>query len=190
MEIKSAFKKLLIQLRDNVNSLRENYSISLSSRLTSRFLLFSFLIYLFITTILAFIWSDEPNEFEIDELIIDYNKEQDLPIQNGSATSLTLINIADTLLHKPGGFISNDLTLPGIYLDNITSWEFGVLVQVRDLSRAMRESFSRSQSQSSEDKDLAIAEPRFNFDNSSWIFPRSEDEYREGINFIKNYLNS
>ena len=53
----------------------------------------------------------------------------------------------------------------------------------------MRESFSRSQSQSSEDKDLAIAEPRFNFDNSSWIFPRSEDEYREGINFIKNYLN-
>ena len=73
-------------------------------------------------------------------------------------------------------------------LDNIPSWEFGVLVQVRDLARVMRENFSRSQSQSTEDIDLAIAEPRFNFDNHSWILPRSEDEYREGIEYTRGYL--
>jgi hypothetical protein len=189
MGVKSTLMNFLVQLRNRFTSLKENYSFDLSSHLSSRIFFFSFLIYIFLTTILAFIWSDEPSQFEINELIVDYSKGKDRLIQNGSVVSLTLINVADILLHKPGGFISNDLTLPGIYLDNIPSWEFGVLVQVRDLSRAMRESFSRSQSQSSEDKDLAIAEPRFNFDNSSWIFPRSEDEYREGINFIKNYLN-
>jgi hypothetical protein len=97
--------------------------------------------------------------------------------------------VAETMLDKPGGFLSNDITLPGAALDNIPSWEFGVLVQLRDLARAMREGFSRSQSQSTEDVDLAIAEPRFNFDNQSWILPRSEDEYRDGIRYVETYLN-
>ena len=65
---------------------------------------------------------------------------------------------------SPAG-TSNDLMPPGVLLDNIPSWEFGVLVQVRDLSKAMREAFSRSQSQSTEDADLAIAEPRFHIDH-------------------------
>jgi hypothetical protein len=107
----------------------------------------------------------------------------------GTATTVSLIHVAETILDKPGGFLSNDITLPGAVLDNIPSWEFGVLVQLRDLARAMRESFSRSQSQSTEDVDLAIAEPRFNFDNQSWILPRSEDEYRDGIRYVETYLN-
>ena len=50
---------------------------------------------------------------------------------------------------------------PGVWLDNMPNWEYGALVQVRDLSRAMREVFSRSQSQSKEDVDLVEMEPRF-----------------------------
>lgn len=189
MKLNSILTKYLIKILDGFRILKEKFSFNLSTRMTSRIFLFSFFFYFTLTLILAFIWSNEPETFEIDELIIDFNKEGNNFLKNGSAISLTLVKVADTLLHKPGGFISNDLTLPGIYLDNIPNWEFGVLVQIRDLSRAMRESFSRSQSQSSEDKDLAIAEPRFNFDNSSWIFPRSEDEYREGIAFIKSYID-
>ena len=67
------------------------------------------------------------------------------------------------------------------------AWEYGVLIQVRDLSRAMRESFSRSQSQSQEDSDLAKAEPRFNFSTNSWAVPASESEYRQGIKYLKAY---
>ncbi|NQD95141.1 DUF2333 family protein, partial [Pseudomonas sp. CrR25] len=45
-----------------------------------------------------------------------------------------------------------------------------------------------SQSQSTEDVDLARAEPRFNFDNKSWALPASEAEYREGIKSLDRYL--
>jgi hypothetical protein len=100
----------------------------------------------------------------------------------------TLITVAETLLNKPGGYLSNDVMPPGIYLDNIPNWEFGVLVQVRDLSRSMRESFSRSQSQSTEDPDLIISEPRFNFDNTSWLFPATESEYQVAIDRLYSYL--
>jgi hypothetical protein len=105
----------------------------------------------------------------------------------GSASIAALINVAETLLTKPGGFLSNDIMPPGVYLDNIPNWEFGVLVQVRDFSRAFREGFSRSQSQSTEDIDLIVAEPLFNFTTDSWIFPASESEYRKAILSLKSY---
>jgi len=93
------------------------------------------------------------------------------------------------LLNKPGGYISNDRFPPGLWMDNMPSWEYGVLVQVRDLSRALRKDFARSQSQSAEDGDLARAEPRFNFDNKSWVLPSSESEFQEGINLLTRYQN-
>ena len=98
-----------------------------------------------------------------------------------------MIQVASTLLDKQGGYLSNDISPPGIWLDNIPNWEYGVLIQVRDLSKAMREAFSRSQSQSTEDADLVVAEPRFNFDNHSWILPSTESVYREGIEHLELY---
>ena len=92
-------------------------------------------------------------------------------------------------MDKPGGYLSNDVSLPGVWMDNIPNWEYGVLIQVRDLSRAMRKDFSRSQSQSTEDMDLAVAEPQFNFDSESWMLPSSEGEYRTGVNALTRYLD-
>lgn len=105
----------------------------------------------------------------------------------GYATVATLIQVADTMLHKPGGFLSNDIAPPYIFLDNISSWEFGVLVQIRDLSRRLRQDMARSLSQSKEDSDLAVAEPFFSLGDDQWIFPASEDEYRKGIKALENY---
>lgn len=147
------------------------------------------LVYLLASFVLAFSWSREPALFDLAATLEQYTSDSAQPVVIGTATTVSLIHVAETLLDKPGGFLSNDITLPGAVLDNIPSWEFGVLVQLRDLARAMRESFSRSQSQSTEDVDLAIAEPRFNFDNQSWILPRSEDEYRDGIRYVETYLN-
>jgi hypothetical protein len=53
----------------------------------------------------------------------------------------------------------------------------------------MRKDFSRSQSQSTEDMDLAIAEPQFNFDSESWMLPSSEGEYRTGADALIRYLD-
>ena len=65
---------------------------------------------------------------------------------------------------------------PSVFLDNMPNWELGVLIQVRDMARALRRDFSRSQSQSKEDRDLSVAEPQFNFDAKSWMLPASEKE--------------
>ena len=105
----------------------------------------------------------------------------------GDRMTRTLIDVASVLLDKPGGYLSNDVLPPGVWLDNMPNWEFGVLVQIRDLARALRNDFSRSQSQSREDPDLAIAEPQFNFDSESWLFPPSEGEYRQGIRAVERY---
>ena len=107
----------------------------------------------------------------------------------GGATTQTLINLGNALLEKPGGFLSNDRFPPGVWMDNVPNWEYGVLIQMRDLSRALRKDFSRSQSQSTEDLDLAIAEPQFNFDSNSWVLPASESEYRRGIRALVDYQN-
>ncbi len=137
---------------------------------------------------LGFFWSCEPEPFDVRQNTLKYLPAGDSEPVVGATTTAALIELASVLLEKRGGFITNDVAPPGVWLDNIPNWEFGVLVQVRDLSRAMRKDFSRSQSQSSEDPDLALAEPQFNFDNSSWLFPSSESEYRSGIKGLKSYL--
>lgn len=133
-------------------------------------------------------WSIAPAPFDVNEVTAQRLANTDSAQVIGSTSAATLIAIAETLLEKPGGFLSNDIMPPGLYLDNIPNWEFGVLVQVRDFSRAFREDFSRSQSQSTEDADLIIAEPKFNFTNDSWLFPASESQYKEAISALNSYL--
>ncbi|WP_339486783.1 DUF2333 family protein [Pseudomonas sp. EL_65y_Pfl2_R95] len=145
-------------------------------------------IYLLVALVIGWYWSQEPDQFSVQQHAESAAQNAQRQMVNGYTTVETLKYVATTLLNKPGGYLSNDLAPPGLWLDNMPSWELGVLVQVRDLSRAMRKDFSRSQSQSTEDVDLAKAEPRFNFDNKSWALPASESEYREGIKSLDRYL--
>ncbi len=138
--------------------------------------------------LLGMVWSQEPAPFSVSDNAAEKLARSGNDSVTGAVMTATLITVAETMLNKPGGYLSNDVTPPGIYLDNIPNWEFGVLVQVRDLSRSLRESFSRSQSQSTEDPDLIISEPRFNFDNTSWLFPATESEYRVAIARLYSYL--
>jgi hypothetical protein len=143
---------------------------------------------LLVLVLLGMWWSAEPDAFDVRQHAADRAAVDNRPVVVGSVTTSTLLHIAETLLDKRGGYISNDRLPPGVWLDNIPSWEFGVLVQVRDMAKALRETMARSQSQSREDPDLALAEPRFNFDNNSWFLPASETQYREGIEYLDSYL--
>lgn len=105
----------------------------------------------------------------------------------GFSTTDTLIRVAETLLNKPGGYLTNDKILPNVILDNIPSWELGVVNQIRDLGRVMRDDYTRSQSQSKEDDDVAIGSPQFFYNNDSWVFPTTESEYQEGIDAFSRY---
>ena len=136
---------------------------------------------LLLMLVVAWFWSRTPDIFWVEQ-----RAENKDPVI-GYATVDTLIRVSETLLDKPGGYLSNDRMPPSILLDNIPNWEFGVLQQVRDMARVIRNDYSRSQSQSREDADISIAEPKFFFDNNSWILPTTESTYRDGIEGFTNY---
>lgn len=145
-------------------------------------------LYLLGALLVGWYWSQEPALFPVQQQAQAAAEQAQRKLVSGYTTVETLKQVSGTLLGKPGGYLSNDIAPPGLWLDNMPAWEYGVLVQVRDLSRALRKDFARSQSQSTEDPDLAKAEPRFNFDNKSWALPASESEYVEGIKSLDRYL--
>jgi hypothetical protein len=154
-----------------------------------RALLLVLAIYLFLALLVGIYWSMMPAQFSIKDNAIVMAEERNQKVVVGSTTTSALVKVISVLLDKPGGFISNDIMPPGLWLDNMPSWEYGVLIQSRDLTRALRESFSRSQSQSKEDVDLGKAEPSLNFSSDSWAIPASESEYRSAIKHLNRYLD-
>ena len=132
--------------------------------------------------LIGWYWSNEPTQ--------PFSPKSDDTVQPiiGVATTQSLINAVRTLLDKPGGYLSNDVTPPSIFLDNVPNWEFGVLQQVRDLAKAMRNDYSRSQTQSLAEPDLEIADPKFSVDSESWLLPSAEGAYQEGIDAMAKYL--
>lgn len=127
-------------------------------------------------------WSGEPAVFEVRA------ESANTPV--GKTLTTTLIKVSETLLDKPGGFLSNDVTPPSVFLDNMPSWEFGALEMTRDLALAMRKDFSRSQSQSLENADLILAQPKFNIDHRSWLMPSAESQYRDAIDALNIYASA
>jgi len=137
---------------------------------------------------IMFWWDETPDKFSPVGNAKQFAIERQQKTVTGYTSTATLITLVHSLLDKPGGYLSNDVMPPSIWMDNVPNWEFGVLVQIRDFSRALRNDLSRSQSQSLEDNDLTIAEPQFNFNSDSWILPSTEGEYRLGLEALESYL--
>ncbi|MDX1507116.1 MAG: DUF2333 family protein [Woeseiaceae bacterium] len=131
--------------------------------------------------LLGIYWSRTPDVFWVNEFVEDNRSVV------GYSTSDTLVRVASTLLDKPGGYLTNDKLPPGLYLDNMPNWEKGVLMQVQDLSRVIRNDYSRSQSQSRMDEDAAVAMEKFFSESNSWLFPPTERRFREGIEAMTTY---
>ena len=139
--------------------------------------------------ILTLWWDRTPDSFDPKITAQEMAAEKQHSQVIGYTSTATLIKIASSLLDKPGGYLSNDIMPPSVWMDNVPNWEYGVLVQIRDYTRALRNDISRSQSQSLEDPDLSTAEPLFNFDSESWLFPPTEREYRKAIRALESYLD-
>lgn len=161
-----------------INSIR-NFSFA-DRPLWAKVTGYCFAVFVVLTLLLGWYWSRMPDIFWVD----DQSEGQKVV---GYATVDTLVKVAEALLDKPGGYLTNDKTPPGVFLDNTPNWELGVLQQVRDVARVIRNDYSRSQSQSREDVDISIAEPKFFFSNNSWILPPTESRYREGIEGFARY---
>ncbi|WP_213609102.1 DUF2333 family protein [Pseudoalteromonas sp.] len=142
---------------------------------------------LIIFYVIAVYWSIEPAQFDVLENAKEQAQQRNEQLVTGYITTSALITVADTLLNKSGGYLSNDVLPPSVIMDNMPSWEYGALEMVRDLSLSMRKDFSRSQSQSTEHEALKKAQPQFNISAQAWAFPSAEGEYQKGIEHLIVY---
>jgi hypothetical protein len=86
--------------------------------------------------VLGFIWSRSPGEFDVRE-----TSAWRLP-KRSEKTGARLCDHGhcDSDCRNPAGQTrrlsqQRQVTPPGVYLDNIPNWEFGVLTELRDLAR-------------------------------------------------------
>ncbi|MFT6733654.1 MAG: hypothetical protein ACJAS9_001844 [Polaribacter sp.] len=142
--------------------------------------------------ILGVYWSLEPDLFDVKAesqslLIYESLQNKNEPLKTGFTTLATTERLVSVLMDKPGGFLSNDRLPPSLFLDNIPAWEFGVVVQIRDMVSVLRNDMSRSQSQSLENSDLQKAEPLFNISTTSWVLPTAEGSYQDGRESLSQF---
>jgi len=138
--------------------------------------------------LLMFWFNHEPDRFDPKQRSLEHAERHGHKVVVGYTTTATLIEVMQTLLDKRGGYMSNDIMPPWVLLDNQPNWEFGVLTQSRDLARAMRNDLSRSQTQSTEDPDLAEADPMLHYDSARWFPPDTEGRYRKSLEYLEAYL--
>jgi len=136
---------------------------------------------------IAVYWSIEPSRFDVVQNAKQQAQQRSEKLVTGYVTTSTLITVADTLLTKSGGYLSNDVLPPSVIMDNMPAWEYGALEMVRDLALSMRKDFSRSQSQSTEHEALKKAQPQFNISSEAWAWPSAEVEYQKGIDYLMVY---
>jgi hypothetical protein len=158
--------------------------------LAPKWLLSAIALIIFLFWLLSVYWSFEPELFEPELLAQQQASQRNESVVAGYTITTSLIKVSETLLDKPGGYLSNDVLPPSVMMDNMPSWEFGALEMARDLALAMRQDFSRSQSQSLENPFLTKAQPQFNIDSLSWLLPSAESKYQEGIDNLYAYRSS
>jgi len=184
-----AFSQITQNGKDFLWSILDRFQDPSNRKQTVKFLSLIIFSIIFLLLLIMLWWDRTPANFDPVTHAKKISTQKQQQLVTGYTSTLTLIEITNALLTKSGGYLSNDVIPPSIWMDNIPNWEFGVLVQIRDYSRALRNDISRSQSQSLEDADLAIAEPQFNFNSESWLFPPTEREYRKGITALNAYLS-
>ena len=167
-------------LAGNVEELRERWPLAEQAPLAGSILL----VVIVLELGLGWYWSREPALFPV--VATAGTPGATVP---GYALANTTARVGRTLLDKHGGYISNDVLPPGLFMDNMPSWELGVVRQLRDVTRALHRDLSVSRALYVEDRDLADAEAQFNFSPDSWLFPSTESQYRNGIHGVQAYAD-
>jgi hypothetical protein len=92
----------------------------------------------FLLYLVGIYWSFEPEPIDIHSEVTQAAKVDNVAPVVGYTTTTALIKVSEVLLYKPGGYLSNDIMLPSLLLDNMPAWEFGALEMIRDMALVMR----------------------------------------------------
>lgn len=141
-----------------------------------------------LTGLLMFHWGRQPKPLDVEVLAqAELAASGGEPV-TGALFTASILGVGDTLLEKPGGFLHNDRLSPGVIMDNMPSWECGTVMALRDAVQALRDDFTRSQTQSIENLQVKQADLKFAMDPKSWVLPAAEESYREGLSALRAYL--
>ncbi len=142
--------------------------------------------------LLALVWSREPKPFDVGKHALEVAQARGLPVDRplpeGFVTVATVIRLGRTLLDKGGGFLANDIMPPSVLMDDMPSWEKGVLKQIQICLQTLLASASGSQG-AGPDQAVVAARKAFSTDPTSWWFPAAETSYREGLAHLEDYLD-
>ncbi|WP_227368645.1 DUF2333 family protein [Halomonas sp. M20] len=147
-------------------------------------LLILLVLYLVICIGLGIWWSQRPNDFDVTQAVFEQREQSEPPEGRGTVMTATLNTTIETLLEKPGGYIRNDKLPPGVWLDNMPSWEYGVLSQARLLTGALP-TFGAGDTSL-----LNAAADALDSDSRDWLFPGAEKHYRRALTTLHGYLLS
>ncbi|MGM0636774.1 MAG: DUF2333 family protein [Pseudomonadota bacterium] len=140
-------------------------------------------LYLLVSVGLGIWWSQPPAPFDVEQATLERRGEAAyLPGARGTVTVATLAASVATLLEKPGGYLRNDLAPPGVWLDNMPSWELGVLEASRGLARAL------PQMAGGDNADLAAAREALMGADRAWFPPATEQRLAQSLEALDRQL--
>lgn len=106
----------------------------------------------------------------------------------GVTTVTMMIDLMETQLGGFGGWIPNDIFLsPSFYLDNLPSFQLGVLQVLRHDSRVLRDNLTRQRTSDAVHKDTDLAYSAFANDPHKWAFPSAESAFGRGVAALKRF---
>lgn len=137
-------------------------------------------IYLLVVTALGIWWSRTPEPLVVEEAVVVHRGTG--VAARGAVTTAGLMAVVDTLLNKPGGYLRNDLAPPGVWLDNMPAWEFGVLQQTRQLVLAMPGMTADELPEIDEASEALLG------DSGDWFYPSTEHRLDQAGKALDDYM--
>ncbi|GGX90796.1 hypothetical protein GCM10007160_17830 [Litchfieldella qijiaojingensis] len=147
-------------------------------------------LYLVVTMALGIWWSRPPASFDVERASTMQRgggaeaaaQEKTLPAARGAVTTAALMASIGTLLDKPGGYLRNDLMPPGLWLDNMPNWEYGVLRQSRDMAETLPELAT------TEHDAFEEIHRRLMASSQDWLYPSVEHRLEQSHEVLGDYL--
>ena len=137
-------------------------------------------IYLLVVIALGIWWSRTPEPLVVEETVVVHRGTG--VAARGAVTTAGLMAVIETLLNKPGGYLRNDLAPPGVWLDNMPAWEFGVLQQTRQLALAMPGMAAGDMPEVEKASDALLG------DSGDWFFPSTEHRLNQAGEALGDYM--
>ena len=124
----------------------------------------------------------------VTEILVKTKPDSDQP-QKGAALSASIRNRLEQEMNSTFGWSVNDLIIsPTRWLDNRANRQRGTIFATRMLTNYFSTNLAKYGKVDAENKNLQEArEKYFAFTSDSWWLPSTENQYKKGINQLKQY---